>query len=193
MAWKMSTNCPRTSVHPRWQRSPLPSRACAPVSDVSEPDRLPSSSGESLYAERALPLKKLSKRSLFLVLAASREGLRVAVSCATIGDEATNGGEVLAPWGVLAPCGRAFAPWGVLAPRGGVLVPWRVLPQCGRVLAPWRGVLAPCGRVPAPWGRVLVPCASSDILRALFLHDAASYGYQTKTSRMPIESTASTQ
>ena len=84
----MSTNYPRTSVQPRWQR-------CTPVSDVSELDRLPSSSGESLYAARDLPLKKLSKRSRFDVFAVNKEGLRVDASCATIGEEATDGGRVL--------------------------------------------------------------------------------------------------
>ena len=54
----MFTICPRTSVQPRWQRSPLPSRAYTPVSDVSELDRLPSSSGESLTRAR-LALKEV--------------------------------------------------------------------------------------------------------------------------------------
>ena len=42
-----------------------------------------------------LPLKKLSKRSRFDVFAVNKEGLRVDASCATIGEEATDGGRVL--------------------------------------------------------------------------------------------------
>ena len=39
---------------------------------------------------------------------------------------------------------------------------------------------------------VLAPYASSDILLPLFLHKTASYGYQTKISIKPIESTTNT-
>ena len=75
-------------MQPRWQCSGV---ANTPVVD----DRLSSSWRESLYAAQTLPLKKLPKHSYFLNIAIKTGELGGAVSCAMVGDKATNGTHTL--------------------------------------------------------------------------------------------------